>query len=342
MGVGDLSDSDASPSLWAVDVASIVGMRVESMVHEVRGGFTSAIATWNAHTDGGSWIEIDLRARVADRWTRWYSMGRWSSGPAGEHRRSVAGQSDADGTVDTDVLELRKAAGAVQIAADLHSDLGASAPEVRFLAVATDGERSSGATQTSAGGRARGIDIDVPAMTQRTGSPIGVYGGGGDSWCSPASVAMVMGYWSRLHDRTDWAVDVETAAMGTYDSEYGGCGNWAFSVAFASERGLAGWVQRLASLDDVETYVAAGIPVIASIRVAPGSLTGSPYPETDGHLLVVRGFTSDGHPIVNEPYAESAAIRRVYDRGQLEHAWQAGSRGAVYVIAPPDALHAVP
>ncbi|MDQ6780285.1 MAG: hypothetical protein M3Z37_03900, partial [Candidatus Eremiobacteraeota bacterium] len=61
-------------------------------------------------------------------------------------------------------------------------------------------------------------------------------------------------------------------------------------------------------------------------------------PSTNGHLLVVRGFTERGDVIVNDPYGRPGAIRRVYRRGQFAHAWQHGSGGIVYVIAPPALL----
>ena len=79
---------------------------------------------------------------------------------------------------------------------------------------------------------------------------------------------------------------------------------------------------------------AAGIPLVASIAVGPGELDGFLLPQgTDGHLVVVRGFTPEGDPIVNDPAAESnAAVRRVYDRAQFERAWLGGSGGVVYVI----------
>jgi hypothetical protein len=88
----------------------------------------------------------------------------------------------------------------------------------------------------------------------------------------------------------------------------------------------------------METFVSAGLPVIASIKVKPGELDGTPYPSTDGHLLVVRGFTADGDVIVNDPYGEPGSIRRIYKRAQFERVWQDGSHGAVYLIGPADVL----
>ena len=49
-----------------------------SAVEAVPGGFTTAIASYNVRTPEGSWIEVQLRARIGERWTNWYDMGHWS------------------------------------------------------------------------------------------------------------------------------------------------------------------------------------------------------------------------------------------------------------------------
>lgn len=327
----------AAGALWIVDVGPYARAEYTSVVHDVRAGFTSAIASWNVSTPAGSWIAVELRARIGARWTRWYEMGHWSIALDDRHRHSLAGQKDADGRVDTDTLNLTAPADAVQVRASLHAGRDGDMPSLRLLAVATDrGERA--AASKSADVAAWGSELDVPQFTQRVGKEGGAYGGGGDSWCSPTSVAMVMSYWGERLHHPKWIVDVPTAAKGTYDPVYDGCGNWPFNVAFASEHGLRGWVQRFDGLAEVERSIAAGVPVIASIRTAPGELDGAPYPQTDGHLLVVRGFTSAGDVICNDPYGEKGAIRRVYRRDQFERVWQHGSHGAVYLIAPPDVL----
>ena len=331
----------AAGALWLVDVR-MSGETYESAVHEVPARFSSAIASWNVSTAAGGWIAVQMRTRVGTRWTRWYDMGHWSATLDGGHRHSIAHQSDEDGAVDTDTLNLKRPANALQLRAQLHPASNGRLPRLELLAVATNlsapAAVNSSATSSNTRDAAWGIDLDVPELTQRLGSEGGAYGGGGDSWCSPASIAMVMNYWARRLHRPEWMTDVEAAAKGTYDPVYDGCGNWPFNVAFASERGLRGWIQRFTALSDIERLIARGIPVIASIRVAPHELDGSPYEKTDGHLLVVRGFTSSGDVVCNDPYGEPGAIRRVYRRDQFDHVWQRGSHGAVYVIAPPDQL----
>jgi hypothetical protein len=276
-----------------------------------------------------------MRARLGKRWTTWYDMGRWSADLGGGHRTSVNGQRDGGGRVDTDTLVLTHTADAIQLRARTHPSKQGDAPEISLLAVTVDREPSHAFSQPAAKrSSAWGVDIAVPERTQRVGAHGGEYGGGGDSWCSPTSISMVMAYWAAVKRHREWDVSVADAAAGTYDPAYRGCGNWPFNVAFASQHGLEGWVARLPSLAAMEGYLSAGVPVIASIRVHAGELDGSPYPNTDGHLLVVRGFTEAGDVIVNDPYAEPGSIRRVYKRAQFERVWQDGSHGAVYLIGP--------
>jgi Peptidase_C39 like family len=338
-GASTVAAAGAHPRLWLQRFIHPPQGRYTSPVVEVPSGFSSAVVSWNVSTPNGSWIETHLRARIGQRWTAWYDMGHWSAQLSSDNRRSRTSAPDADGRVDTDTLFLRAPAEAFQVSVEGHAGSAAEVPKLALLAVTT----GSGKNGASASGRASshvawGDEIQVPERTQHVHDSPDALGGGGEAWCSPTSVSMVMAYWSaRLH-HPEWDADVATAANGTFDPVYDGCGNWPFNVAYASEHGLAGWVERLAGLRDIEAYVQAGLPVIASIKVKPGELAGSPYKKTDGHLLVVRGFDKAGDVIVNDPAGRPGNIRRVYRRAQFEHVWQHGSGGIVYVIGPADLL----
>lgn len=330
--MGNLSLGLVLAAVTVIRFAGGVDRDFVSAIHEVPTGFTNAVASWNVTTPDGSWIETQLRARVDGRWTNWYAMGNWSRERAHSHRHSINERADADGKVDTDTLVLAKPADAWQLRVFFHHADGGMAPKLSLVAVTT-GSLSS-PSPSGASDAAWGVDLDVPERTQRVHESPDALGGGGDAWCSPTSVSMVMAYWAAVEHEPQWDVDVASAADGTYDSAYAGCGNWPFNVAFASEHGLAGWVERLAGLSEMQRYIRAGVPLVASIRVAPGELRGSPYEKTDGHLLVVRGFTDTGDIITNDPYALPGHIRIVYPRVQFEHVWMGGSGGIVYVIAP--------
>ncbi|HEX4714713.1 MAG TPA: hypothetical protein VH164_07285, partial [Ktedonobacteraceae bacterium] len=67
----------------------------------------------------------------------------------------------------------------------------------------------------------------------------------------------------------------------------------------------------------------------------PGQLPGATY-STDGHLMVVRGFTSTGDVIANDPAEgdSDATVQVVYPRAIFQQLWLNASNGTVYVIYP--------
>jgi hypothetical protein len=204
--------------------------------------------------------------------------------------------------------------------------------------------------RTSRPGVARGIVLDVPRYSQmihRGEYPR--YGGGGEAWCSPTSTSMVLGYYGVLPKPKDYAwvkrsyADpwVDHAARMTYDYDYEGTGNWPFNTAYAANLAGHAFVTRLTSLRPAERFIKAGIPLVASIAFGPGELDGAPISSTDGHLVVIVGFTKTGDVVVNDPAAATnAGVRRTYDRGQFENAWIPKSGGTVYVIR--DDAHPLP
>jgi hypothetical protein len=91
----------------------------------------------------------------------------------------------------------------------------------------------------------------------------------------------------------------------------------------------------LRSLAEVEQFIAAGIPLVLSVSYRAGQVPGADY-DTNGHLLMVTGFTATGDPVMNDPAADdNAAVRKVFGRAELEAAWLNASGGVVYVIRPP-------
>ena len=339
--MGDLNVAIVlSAALTIIRLAGGRSTDFTSEVHAAARPFTSAVASWNVLTPAGSWIETHLRVRIGQRFTRWYDMGHWSRTTHGDHRHSVKSQDDADGSVGTDTLSLRTPADAWQVQVLMHAGQGGKPPVLSLVAITTnESEADTQARPKTRASPAWGRELGVPERTQRVDESPDALAGGGDSWCSPTSVSMVMAYWAATLHHPQWDVAVPEAASDTYDPVYRGCGNWPFNVAFASERGLAGWVERLPSLSSMDRYLLAGVPLVASIRVEPGALAGSPYAKTEGHLLVVRGFTPTGDVITNDPYALPGHIRIIYQRAQFDRVWMGGSGGIVYVIAPPALLN---
>jgi hypothetical protein len=175
------------------------------------------------------------------------------------------------------------------------------------------------------------------------------WGGGGEAWCSPTSTSMVLGYFGALPPKSAYrfvpaghpAPWVDYAARKTYDADYEGTGNWPFNTAYAAPLAGDAFVTRLRSLREAEEFIAAGIPLVASISWGHGELDGAHVSASNGHLVVIVGFTADGDVVTNDPAADTAAgVRTTYDRAQFENAWLPTSGGLVYVIH--DAGHPLP
>ena len=306
--------------------------------------FDQLVASWNATTPSGTWIEVQLRASGAARATKWYTLAVWASGDDTIHRTTLKGQDDGDGRVNVDTFE--KATGAAELTSyelrvTLHRTSGLNGTPSLTLLAAVTSRAAEHAFPSAFGGIVR--DLDVPTLSQEThAGHYPEYDGGGEAWCSPTSTAMLLGFWKTGPSAADLAAfpgtghadgQVDHAARYTYDWSYEGAGNWPYNTAYAASYGLEGFITRLRSLREAELFIQAGIPLIASIN---GVLPGFLFTSTNGHLLVIRGFAPNGDVITNDPAVRTDAVaRKVYPRADFERVWLGGSTGTVYVIHPP-------
>ena len=294
-----------------------------------------------------------MRGRnAAGRTSSWDVLARWTSGDVHLLRRTKSGQGDDLARVNVDTWEAAEAAGftSYQVRVQLLRRAGTNASPSVDAAGAVASRLPSGTVATSTPGPGRGRVLDVPLYSQmvhRGHYP--AWGNGGEAWCSPTSVSMVLGYYDSLPTPASyrWVPSghtdpwVDYAARMTYDSSYRGTGNWAFNTAFAAPRVGKAFVTRLRSLREAETFIAAGIPLVASISFPSGGLTGAPISASNGHLLVIVGFTRSGDVVVNDPAATTRrGVRRTYDRREFENAWLPTSGGTVYVVR--DGAHPLP
>jgi hypothetical protein len=323
---------------------------------ERRAGFaaTELVASWTADTPPGTWLQVEMRGRNTAGLTKWYVMGRWAYGDSDILRTSLGGQADADGTVsvDTFVAATGKPITAYQLRVTLHRTPGSKVtPRVRTLGAMASAVPQRTTVPVSPGGRAWGTELNVPRRSQNVHrGEYPQWDGGGEAWCSPTSTAMVLDYWGKRPSAEDlsWVdpsyadPEVDHAARYTYDYAYEGAGNWPFNTAYAGHYGLEGFVTRLRSLTEMERLIKAGIPVVTSQSFQADELPGAGY-STNGHLMVVIGFTATGDVIANDPASpDDDAVRHVYPRAAFENVWlrSSGSGGVVYIIHPPG--HALP
>ncbi len=314
--------------------------------------FTELLPSWNALTPNNTAVMVQARVKSSTgRLSRWKVMATWATRDHGFRRTSSGTQRDSVAWVNTDTLV---ASPGVTLSRyqlrvmPLRSLSSRSTPTVRSIQ-ADASQPAAGARPTSTpllGART----LNVPRYSQMTHrGQYPQFGGGGQAWCSPTALSMILGYYRSLPSRTNYAwvsrryADpwVDHVARVVYDYGYHGAGNWAFNTAYAAVLTYDAYVTRLADLTEAERFVAAGIPLAASISFSRGQLGGAPISATSGHLVVIVGFTRSGDVVVNDPAAPSnSSVRRTYDRGQFERAWQGRSHGTVYVVR--DTAHRLP
>ena len=311
--------------------------------------FTVLVPSWNARTPDGSWLEIEARTTTDGvHWSRWWVLSRWAETDTAIHPTTVPGQED--GGTEVRIEELVATGEATWTGYQLRVSLmrpagGDAEPAVSLVgAVVSAGEPTPG---EEPGGTAHGVELPVPAYSQQVHrGEYPQWDSGGQSWCSPTSTTMVLGRWGLGPSEHDYAwVDpayadrfVDHAARQVFDHAYGGAGNWSFNTAYAALYGTEAFVTRLRSLAEAERFVAAGIPLVASVAFEEHELPGAGY-RTSGHLLVVAGFDERGDVIVNDPASHEIPsndeVRVVYPRGPFEKVWMRAG-GLVYVVRPAD------
>jgi len=292
----------------------------------------TVIASWNVELpeNTGLVVMIRLGRRRSETWTPFYYLGSWGAVPARGFTKTTR---DRHGLIDIDYFRSKHLFDRVQYRVLLFSKSVQRSPTIRRFALAVShtlgdaklARRYRHRTLVRPGPRPRWVRrLDVPFFSQRDEDPDIAH-----SVCSPISVAMVMAY---------HGVRPSTTAVCEliWDREYKIYGNWLRAVQTAFHFGLTGYVQRFGDWNTVKHYIARGIPVVASIRVPEaGMLRGSPYPTSNGHLLVITGFDEDGSVHVNDPYGKNARTGRLtYDRRDMERVWFAHG-GVGYVILPP-------
>ncbi|MFJ2235763.1 peptidase C39 family protein [Streptomyces sp. NPDC087859] len=307
-----------------------------SPVHRLAVPATEAIASWNAHTPDGTWLQVELKGTYSDGTdTPWYVMGRWAAGDQDIRRTSVDDQTDDKSSIWTDTFAVDDPATGLRLTSyrlrlTLYRKPGTrKTPTVWRLGAMGSDIPDRFTVPASTPGLAQ--ELTVPRYSQEIhAGQYPEYDNGGEAWCSPTSSQMIIEYWGgRLTpeqlawvDPTYADPQVCHAARYTFDYQYAGCGNWPFNAAYAATfKDLQGVVTRLGSLADLETLIAAGIPAITSQSFLKEELTGAGY-GTSGHLMTVIGFTADGDVIANDPASPTDdAVRRVYKRREWENIW---------------------
>ena len=284
-------DADASPARVVLNFPKPKGFPRQGTWTSPRVSadfpFTELLPSWNVITPANTGVIFHVRTRdlASRRWSPWMLMGSWGR-TTYKHRLD---RSDF-GWVDEDTLKLTRPADAYQVRATLQSyDFDAAGnPSVRRIAVVYSGSpdadsawansMSPAALPAAAWARS----LDVPYFPQGDNAdPIA------GMTCSPTSVSMVLHYWGVNPPPME-------NCLAIWDDRNEIFGNWSNATQRAAELGMDAWLERFRNWEQVKAKIAQGQPVIASILYEKGTFIESEALEkrqTEGHLLVIRGFT---------------------------------------------------
>ncbi len=257
----------------------------------------AAVLSWNAHAGDGALAFRLLRSGTPIG--PWLDHVRWSAS-----ERTSLNPSAPGITVDTDVIRADRPFDGVEV----------RAPGVHFHLLAVSTPQLPGSSLPYAGSARI---LDVPARSQFVLEEK-------RGWCSPTSLSM-------LHAYHGVDVCVSDTAAAVYDTAYEGTGNWSFNVAYSGELGFRASVVHLPNLDRALQFIERNLPLAISYHWRDGELPGAPIDHSDGHFVVLAGFTDTGDCAVNDPAHPD--LRVVYPRAAVERIWQR-SGGVAYAVAP--------
>lgn len=295
--------------------------------------FNKLVLSWNSDTPAGTSIQIQARVALSSngQWSDWLSWGTWGTSIRSGSGTGVTDDAVAKVDVDTLVVKSGQTASKIQYRIILNSDRAGVTPTLRLV---------SGALRNTAQGINKVYPdnpdlsnlsvLDVPKLSQMVRDPAIA-----DSICSPTSVSMVLNYYGT-------AIQPEQAAWGVYDYNYEDFGNWPFNTAYAASFGYRAYVD-YSTIDGLKREIANGNPAIVAVAYKNSAnvggnlpvIDGAPIASTNGHLIVVCGFTRENgtdYIIINDPAASNnEGVRVKYRVDQFQNAW-AESGNITYII----------
>ena len=143
-----------------------------------------------------------------------------------------------------------------------------------------------------------------------------------DRICSPTATAMAL---SLSSYSIDWSKIIEDC----FDPATNAFGSWPLAINSAAKYGFIGSVETTENWEDALTILAAGQPLVCSIRFKENELKGSPLKQTQGHLVCVYGLENNKVLALDPAAEDSENVERQYDVKEFSNAWLR-ERGAIY------------
>lgn len=283
---------------------------------------TEVVASWSAITSVTANIEVQVRVKIGDSWSKYFTYGKWGLGAENLY------YNQTDTLAKMSVDEIIATGGdivAFQYRVDLTRDKAASdSPKVLLVAIAINIDNYYYGVDTT--GLPSQVDYDVPKLNQNEVPTIG------SVICSATTTTMLLKYHGMSFADKDSQYEHRYIAglvkdMGHQSPTYG---NWVFNMAVAGAYGFDAKVSRMYSWEELKYHLATVGPVGASIGGDFGLYT------TGGHLIVVRGYREENgktvvitnDPNVNTRFGEQYYVYYEVSLEMFMNVWG----GVVYIV----------
>lgn len=264
----------------------------------------NVVPSWNVDMPSGTGLRIEVRAVNGGTTTVWYELAR--QGTTTLHGKGT--KSDDYGYIDWDTLMTYSNWPRIEYRVTLYTNTVGVTPTLRLMSLcyADDNYWVSYVPLPNPGVT---TSLAVPWRSQywSTLDPNVI--------CGPTSMALAMAY-------NGCSLPTETVAAETYDSDYGGYGNWPFIAQEAAKHGFKSYFSRSNGQQPLRDFIAAGVPVEIGMAYGVGELTNSPIPSTGGHLLLCVGITANGDYICNDCAGSTTFWDHVvYLKAEVANVW---------------------
>ncbi|MBO7254063.1 MAG: C39 family peptidase, partial [Clostridia bacterium] len=279
----------------------------ESEVMNV-GKFSTMLISWNAVCGNGK-IAVLVSYEAEDgTWSDYFSYGSWTDKDKGSTSKSVTNDF---GKMNVDTFIPSKATtGNIKFKITINRS-GDNIPVIENITISTPEMNCASPAEYP-----ESAWVKVPMRSQNAPEN----GADGGVMCSATTVAMALEYLGC--NQTTY----ETA-MGTWDKEFGGYGNWLFSAAEAAAHGYYSFCDFYT--EDMMKYA-----------LSKGYALGcSTYLTSSGHIVLVVGYETidgDDYYIVNYPNVKPSEVKVTrYTCEYFNSVWmkdEYNKTGVVYVF----------
>jgi hypothetical protein len=262
---------------------------------------TECIVSWNALRPDQGELIFFAKVMVEKQWSDWIKIAEWGKGV----QKSFCDEHDPLVTLSIDALTNKNGKPFESVAVKVTAEGGANLAAVRSVFICASNMRAFTPFVLDAS-LPTVILKNVPCISQMLLNHPRCH-----DMCSPTSTTMAVNYL----DKT--TINPLILADQAHDQQFDIYGNWVLNVAAAydlSKGTVSCRVQRLNSLQELHASLAAGCPVVVSVK---GPLKGGALPYNNGHLMVIVGWDAEQRAFVCHdpafPTVEATCVRYAFE-----------------------------